>query len=197
MQKRAKKPNSKEQNVQRTLMGTVESNGGSKFIAGLKTKKNRDELNSVLSKYNLPNRQNRDDLGSEQKIQEPQKSEKRALYKSKSKSPRRNNNYSQKGQFTPKYHRRESSNQSRQSRGDFNALDFVENDASAGRNENLPHFSSDIYYKKLENQNQTSNTLNNEEHNIVDKTDQQLIESINSYFDEYRKAKLRSLRDHE
>ena len=41
-------------------MGTVESNGGSKFIAGLKTKKNREELNNVLNKYSIagqrPNR---------------------------------------------------------------------------------------------------------------------------------------------
>lgn len=44
-------------------MGTVESNGGSKFIAGLKTKKNREEVNKVLNKYSVPEqRANRNEV---------------------------------------------------------------------------------------------------------------------------------------
>jgi|TARA_B110001450_G_C17492516_1_gene428931 hypothetical protein len=51
---KSKKPNSKEQNIKKTLMSTVEHNGGSKFIANLKTKANRNEVNTVLEKYDLP-----------------------------------------------------------------------------------------------------------------------------------------------
>lgn len=43
-------------NVNKTLMGTVENNGGSKFIANLKSKPNRIELKNVLDKYNIPDR---------------------------------------------------------------------------------------------------------------------------------------------
>ena len=35
-------------------MSTVENNGGSKFIANLKSKGNRNEVNTVLEKYDLP-----------------------------------------------------------------------------------------------------------------------------------------------
>ncbi len=35
-------------------MNTIELNGGSKFIADLKTKPNRNEVNNVLEKYDLP-----------------------------------------------------------------------------------------------------------------------------------------------
>ena len=35
-------------------MSTVEHNGGSKFIANLKSKGNRNEVNTVLEKYDLP-----------------------------------------------------------------------------------------------------------------------------------------------
>ena len=35
-------------------MNTVEQNGGSKFIADLKSKGNRTEVNTVLEKYDLP-----------------------------------------------------------------------------------------------------------------------------------------------
>lgn len=35
-------------------MNTIELNGGNKFIADLKTKGNRAEVNTVLDKYDIP-----------------------------------------------------------------------------------------------------------------------------------------------